>query len=131
MRTIKFRAFGRDGMTVVDGSSDFTIEFGNERPTIHMFSNGGDYCDSWKPEAIMQYTGLKDKNGVEIYEGDILEESTAWGNRDLVQVALNDDFVYTIKNSIGSKGYLFKAISDIDYSYAVIGNIWENGDLLK
>lgn len=58
MRKIKFRAWDEDlGM-----SEPFNLEGAGI-----MFLEGGN------PDSIMQYTGLKDKNGKEIYEGDIVK----------------------------------------------------------
>ena len=83
---------------------------------------------------LMQYTGLKDKNGVEIYEGDILE------------VEKNEDGTY--KGTINGKtffdrfqGYSSKIkvegmhdINTLRYwnnRVRIIGNIYENPELLK
>ena len=67
---------------------------------------------------LMQYTGLKDKNGKEIYEGDILDSSfpivIEWDKRTVSFVARRD-ITFPLR---------------IDGVYQVIGNIYENPELL-
>jgi len=82
---------------------------------------------------LMQYTGLKDKNGKEIYEGDIYKDYyagkckpkeekfgkiTIWEGEPTIKVFRD------IRNSSYFKGV------DLRY-YEVIGNIYENPELLK
>ena len=84
-----------------------------------------------------QYTGLKDKQGKEIYEGDILIESTPDEYYILGIVNYNQtaDCVYAGQFYLSNKeGYA----SDFDgteamnwHIYEVAGNIYENPDLLK
>ena len=98
----------------------------------------------WGSREIMQYTGLKDKNGKEIYEGDIIKrtfiiskgnkyhddrdddmvESNNWGVKYLLnQETLTSQFYLS---SINGKEFVFyeKVINEI------IGNIHENPELL-
>ncbi|EME8273796.1 hypothetical protein KUC01_001429 [Enterococcus faecium] len=80
---------------------------------------------------LMQSTGLKDKNGVEIFEGDIV---LADGVKKIVTFGEQEheedfgDLIYYIGFNVYTKmGYS----SVIPVEYEVIGNIYENSELLE
>ncbi len=114
MREIKFRGW--------NGS-----EFYN--PIIaegQVFRSGRDFED-WNTasqDPLMQYVGLKDKNGVEIYEGDVIDYGF---NRFAAIVFWEGRFTFKGLNfSDGNPS----AIVDF-FRYQVIGNIHENPELLE
>jgi len=102
MREIKFRAWDIDGKRMVYGEDALNaIPLAEVNPEI----------------TIMQYTGLKDSNGKEIYEGDIV--------RDFVSRNHNSA-PYEIKWDINCFN-----VQRMSWLSEVIGNQFENPELLK
>jgi len=76
-----------------------------------------------------EFTGLKDKDGKEIYEGDIIVCS---GNKTMFGEVIfeNGQCVY-IHRGISNKDYNNGELIPVGYGYKIIGNIYENPELLK
>ena len=135
MRVVKFRAWDKEIEKIYPV---LEIDFVEEWVSMYSKMAGRHY--NWLNNLVlMQYTGLEDKNGVEIYEGDILELRANPFNktRDLFQVVFKDGgFRDEWNNYIGQ--YLPPDIRNkqggrvrLNEACEVIGNIYENPKLLQ
>jgi len=126
MREIKFRGLRKDGFGLVHGllvKDAYGIFF------IETLSGTHIYTQKVIPESVGQFTGLHDKNGVEIYEGDILDSKDR-----IVKVVWHEhagqwdtDFI-RYKGKLSSNGL---QNSEWKYRAVVIGNIHANPELLQ
>lgn len=81
------------------------------------------------PETVGQYTGITDKNGRKIYEGDILEGLNG-AARMVVFFAEITGYGYGFQWRPVKGGGLFESMTGFADEYAVIGNIHDNPELL-
>jgi len=78
---------------------------------------------------VMQFTGLQDKNGKDIYEGDVVE-AKSWNPMRYTVEFIEGGFCFTHPNMKGSPIDVNMMYSSVGCACKVIGNIWENPELL-
>jgi len=121
MREIKFRAWTGDDM--VDVSAIIFDEGTKVSPyEPHILDSHND-VHLLKDIELMQYTGLRDKNGVEIYEGDVVEDSK--GRGEVLWVQEHCSFLVAVAG-----GFFRLENGNAEYRLTeteVIGNIHETG----
>ncbi len=121
MRELKFKAYHKTRKIILPvikikwfGENMFEV-------TVKEPEHGGEYLWLYHEIELMEYLGEKDKNGNEVYSADILEDSS--GEIEVVKCAegWTDEEIRWI-------GYgTFDKISN----YSVVGNIYQNPELLK
>lgn len=132
MREILFRGKRKDNGEWIEGSLCTTIPSDEDFYTISYFDFEGYYIEEKViPETVGQYTGLTDKNGKKIFEGDIIDTpdrlvKVVWfeGNAqfDLHFIRYKDEVAIT-----NFKGIHMRDLKE----YEVIGNIHDNPELLE
>jgi len=140
MREIKFRAWELDTANIIIGSyikeDGFYMENGKPicgKPCIRYFIQDEDNIKHEIAEDTLgQYTGLKDKNGIEIYEGDVVSLVDCEPSMYKI-VWWENNFKYGVEY-IGSDKTNWREENLEEFSselIEVIGNIYENPELLE
>lgn len=126
MREIKFRAWVKEKKAIFEV---ILIDYVTKKVTYllervgHLLSiRDAKFYDV----ELMQYTGLKDKNNKEIYEGDILFES--FGEKYYKVIFENGSFKAEVEGDF--EEYSFDLIDVVAQGYEVVGNIYENPELI-
>jgi hypothetical protein len=92
--------------------------------------NRGTGSDAINPETVGQYTGLTDKNGTKIFEGDIIEFNND-PNKTKWSVVFGMNYGY----GINSPGFILKdfrnATSPFNEKMVIIGNIHDNPEFFR
>ena len=130
MRTIKFRARRKNGKWVVGNFiNHFSTYFKTEeRHSIFLpkpeNDNGGYWVEDIDPETVGQFTSLHDCDGKEIFEGDIL---------DFNGLTVEVRFVRGVFAFLANGNIDEELCGDCrtDLFAKVIGNVYENPDILK
>ncbi|QOX67240.1 hypothetical protein GNY08_06535 [Levilactobacillus brevis] len=78
---------------------------------------------------LEQYTGLKDANGKEIYEGDIVKSSYKYAQPKISQVIMEDGNSYILGEDLATGNEML--VSDHINEIEVIGNVHTNPELLE
>lgn len=134
MREIKFRGKPFNGKWRYGNYAHIKKDFSTVKAG-HYISNsvGAPFAFLVRPETVSQFTGLKDRNETEIYEGDILRLNQQYS----YYVSFENGCFYLyhteLKDETGEDyrwGPIFR-LEKLGFQVEVIGNIYENPELLK
>ena len=154
-RKLKFRVWDSNSRKMILQDGGFGVFHADPFLTLCIgakMDGGKDDCAG--DIEIMQFSGLEDKNGVDIYEGDIVSVydrenlfEVCFGKIERKVVGYNDNSIYTVEiNRLEFNGFYFRSLKDgkaylsiVNNAFGehdlngteIIGNIFENEDLLK
>lgn len=136
-RQIKFRVWDKRAKVMIYSNKGyqghFIIDLNGEFHNLQNGSGGDDYI-------VQQYTGLKDKNGKEVYEGDIVYDRVSSNvddeRMDYFEVSYNEEYSAFIllqlkPDEAGQHWKSWNWIRNIKSYGEVVGNIFENPKLIK
>ena len=126
MREILYRGKRRDNGEWMEGFPIRLYDYGGDSWEMVPFNTNLDTNHFVIPETIGQYTGMNDIVGKRIFEGDIMETAISGitYHRGVVEFV---DGAFGLRCTDGSAYFL----CFVAENYAIIGNVYENADLLE
>ena len=126
MRTVKFRAWCRNMQEMIEVTD---LHISEKNPWVK--DGFGGFTKNFE---LLQWTGLKDKNGIEIYEGDIVRPRRYKNTKtyNFPVVFKNGKFMF--EHKLAGYQTLHESLKNgkrANNDFEVIGNIYENPELLK
>jgi uncharacterized phage protein (TIGR01671 family) len=131
MREIKFRVWEENVKQMF-----YNVGIVNDELYLMLDGVGFDVVGDYREFKLMQYTGLKDKNGKEIYEGDIIHSLSPFFTGEGTIHDYDDDYYevvwmeeearFCLKKKNGLYAYVDELIEP-----TVKGNIFENPEILE
>lgn len=146
-REIKFRAWDKDRKIIIKDEDIDHIDF--KKKIVYWYDIEGSYDENGDTEwrqvqavsaniELMQFTGLKDKNGKEIYEGDVFKGRDTFGSphpddfhsQRFIGKVIWDLCGFRVEYPLGKCDHNYSDFTDID-NIEIIGNIYENPELIN
>lgn len=138
MRQIKFRAWDEDRKQMIYDFSTISVKLlqANMEDGGFIFCGGYQENEDWHEPILMQFTGLKDSTGKEIYEGDIIESTFSDGKpcRHVIEYSSEQAqfvavFIQNNYSPVKSEGGIKQSWVN-EFKKKVVGNIYQNQNLL-
>jgi uncharacterized phage protein (TIGR01671 family) len=129
MRTLKFRAWDKlaKQFTYPDKGyqGHYVLTLNGQFQNLQNGSGGDEYV-------VQQWTGLKDSKGIDVYEGDAINflHEKKYVKSEVVYASKFGMFVVVLEPNEKNEILTYKSLFDVG-EFEVVGNIFENSELLK